>query len=102
MGDDPTVEVRLALWVRAGSSTDAIRWDPWRHCWAVSCRELPTHGRANRAVATLVASWLDLPSTAVRWTKAGSSHSKVLCIRGISGVEAERRLRSHAEPQPVP
>jgi len=86
---------RVPLWVKPGSSTDAIDWDPWRKRWVVSCRAPPTGGRANRAVAILVADWLELPHTAVRWEKAGSSHRKVLSAIGITDTEAARRLRSH-------
>jgi len=86
---------RISLWVRAGSSADAIGWDPWRNRWVVSCRAPPIGGRANRAVEILMADWLELPHTAVRWTKAGSSHAKVLLVAGATDVEVDRRLRSH-------
>ena len=87
--------LRIPLWVKAGSATNAIGWDPWRKCWVVSCREPPTGGRANRAVAALIADWLELPHASVRWTKAGSSRSKMLSVTGITEDEIVRRLRSH-------
>ena len=86
---------QISLWVKPGSSTDAIDWDPWRERWVVSCRAQPIGGRANRAVAILVADWLELPHSAVGWTKAGSSHAKMLSAVGITDIEAARRLRSH-------
>jgi len=86
---------QIPVWVKPGSTTDAIDWDPWRRRWVVSCRARPTGGRANRAVAILVADWLALPHTAVQWTRAGSSHAKMLAAIGITEVEAARRLRSH-------
>lgn len=86
---------RIPLWVKAGSTTNGLAWDPWRKCWVVSCREPANAGRANRAVAALVADWLELPHSSVRWTKAGSSRSKVLSVTGISEDEIVRRLRSH-------
>jgi uncharacterized protein YggU (UPF0235/DUF167 family) len=86
---------RIPLWVKPGSIRDSIDWDPWRRRWVVSCRAPPTGGRANRAVANLVADWLELPHTAVRWEKAGSSHAKVLSAAGITDTEAARRLRSN-------
>jgi hypothetical protein len=46
-------------------------------------------------VEILMADWLELPHTAVRWTKAGSSHAKVLLVAGATDVEVDRRLRSH-------
>jgi uncharacterized protein YggU (UPF0235/DUF167 family) len=86
---------RIFLWVKPGRRTDAIGWDPWRSRWVVSCRASPTSGRANRAVALLVADWLGLPRTAVSWGKAGSSHAKELSVIGITDTEAARRLRAH-------
>jgi uncharacterized protein YggU (UPF0235/DUF167 family) len=86
---------RVLLWVKPGSRADAIDWDPWRKRWVVSCRAPPTGGRANRAVAILVADWLELPHTAVRWEKAGSSHIKALSAIGITDAEVARRLSSH-------
>ena len=86
---------QISLWVKPGSRTDALGWDPWRKRWVVSCRAPPTGGRANRAVAILIADWLELPHTSVRWAKAGSSHAKVLSADGITDIEIARRLRSH-------
>ena len=85
---------QIALWVKPGSSSDRIDWDPWRHRWVVSCREPPSGGAANRAVAILVADWLGLPHTAIRWTRAGTSRAKVLSIVGLTEAEVENRLRS--------
>jgi uncharacterized protein YggU (UPF0235/DUF167 family) len=98
--DQRSPMTQISLWVKPGSSRDAIDWDPWRKRWVVSCRAPPTGGRANRAVAILVADWLELPHTAVRWTKAGSSHAKVLSAAGITDVEAARRLRSRIAKGP--
>ncbi len=86
----------IPLWVKAGSSADALAWDPWRRRWAVSCRAPPKGGKANRAVALLMADWLGLPSSSVAWVQASSSRSKVLSADGITDEEAERRLRARA------
>jgi uncharacterized protein YggU (UPF0235/DUF167 family) len=94
-----SIVARLPLWVSAGSSRDALEWDPWRKRWVVFCRVPATGGGANRAVAALVADWLGLPHLAVRWLVAGTSRAKVLRVDGITDVEAERRLRSHATVQ---
>lgn len=88
---------QILLWVKAGSSTDALAWDPWRKRWVVSCRAPPTEGKANRAVAVMMADWLGLPRSSVRWTQAGSSRSKVLSADEITDAEADRRLRSRAQ-----
>ncbi|HEY1198992.1 MAG TPA: DUF167 domain-containing protein [Thermoplasmata archaeon] len=84
---------QIRLWVKAGSTTDALAWDPWRKRWVVSCRAPPTGGEANRAVAALMADWLGLPHSSVDWVRAGSSRSKVLSADGITDAEADRRLR---------
>jgi uncharacterized protein YggU (UPF0235/DUF167 family) len=85
---------RIPLWVKAGSTTDALAWDPWRKRWVVSCRAPAIGGKANRAVAGLMADWLGLPRSSVGWAQAGSSRSKVLSVDGITDAEADRRLRS--------
>ncbi len=87
---------RILVWVRPGSRSDAIEWDPWRHRWTVSCRAAPTEGRANRAVAELVAGWLGVPLRSARWERSGRSRSKVLEVEGIGEVEADRRLHAVA------
>lgn len=88
---------RLALWVRAGRKENSLQWDDWRKRWVVSCRAEPTGGEANRAVASQLADWLDLPRSAVRWLSAGTSPAKVLSADGITNAEAERRLRQHVK-----
>lgn len=88
--------VRIRLWVKPGSKAESLVWDSWRRRWVVSCRAPPTGGMANRAVVDLVADWLGLPHSSVRWVQAGSSRAKVLWADGISDDEAARRLRSHA------
>jgi uncharacterized protein YggU (UPF0235/DUF167 family) len=93
---DADLMARIPLWVKAGSSTDALAWDPWRRCWVVSCRAPPRGGNANRAVALLMADWLGLPSSSVAWVHSGSSRSKVLSADGITDAEADRRLRSRS------
>jgi len=59
----------------------------------VACRAAPTGGKANRAVLELVADWLDVPHTAVRWERAGSARAKVLEVDGLTDRDVEQRLR---------
>jgi uncharacterized protein YggU (UPF0235/DUF167 family) len=100
--DEAAVPVaHIELWVTAGRSAESIAWDPWRRCWAVSCRAPPTQGRANRAVARFLAGCLGLPLESVRWIRAGASRSKVLEAQGITQVEADRRLGAHAAGSPL-
>jgi uncharacterized protein len=83
---------QLRIRVRPGSAADALAWDPWRNCWVVSCRAPAVGGKANRAVAELVADRLGLPRSSVRWVRAGRSRSKVLSLERMDDLEVERRL----------
>ncbi|HTP54971.1 MAG TPA: DUF167 family protein [Thermoplasmata archaeon] len=83
---------RLRIRVTPGSSRDSLAWDPWRSCWTVSCRAVPLRGRANQAVAALLAGWLRVPPESVRWERAGSSREKTVRIEGITTPELEQRL----------
>jgi uncharacterized protein YggU (UPF0235/DUF167 family) len=87
---------RISIWVRPGATTDSLAWDPWRKRWAVSCRAPPTNGEANRAVADLVAVWLGVPRTRVRWEKAGTSRAKTIQVVGMSELDAAERLRKRS------
>ncbi|MGA8536654.1 MAG: DUF167 domain-containing protein [Thermoplasmata archaeon] len=87
---------RISLWVKPAAKADGLAWDPWRRRWAVACRAAPTEGEANRAVARLMARWLRVPLTAVRWEKAGSSRAKVIAVDGMTDLEAADRLRRTA------
>lgn len=86
---------RVRLWVKPGSRAESLEWDSWRGRWVVSCQEPPTGGRANRAVANLVAGWLGVPPSSVCWVQSGSARAKVLSVDGITDEEAASRLRSH-------
>ena len=85
---------RLRIWVRPGSASDRLAWDPWRRCWIVACRAPARGGAANRAVAELLGEWLGEPRPSVRWEKVGASRAKVLVVDGLDDAEVDRRLRS--------
>ncbi|MGP8072272.1 MAG: DUF167 domain-containing protein [Thermoplasmata archaeon] len=85
---------RIPVWVKAGSPSDSLGWDAWRQRWVVACREPPVSGRANRAVAGLVAGWLAVPPSSVRWEQAGTSRAKLLVVEGLEDREVEARLRA--------
>lgn len=87
---------RLSVWVKPAARVDALGWDAWRERWVVSCRAAPVHGAANRAVAALLAEWLGVAPSAVRWIHSGAMRAKTLEIEGLSGVETTRRLRTIA------
>jgi uncharacterized protein YggU (UPF0235/DUF167 family) len=99
--DHPGPVARIALWVKPGSRTDALAWDAWRSRWVVSCRAPASGGRANRAVAILMADWVGLPHASVQWVKSGASHAKVLSMAGITDYEAARRLQSRLMSDPL-
>jgi uncharacterized protein YggU (UPF0235/DUF167 family) len=52
----------------------------------------PEKGRANAAVAALLAAELGLPPTAVRIVSGGGSPNKVVEIEGASEADVLRRL----------
>lgn len=87
--------VRIPVWVKPGSSEDSLAWDAWRERWVVACRAPPVGGKANRAVAVLIAGWLEVPVSSVRWVRAGSSPAKALWADGVTDAEVGLRLRSH-------
>ncbi len=53
----------------------------------------PTKGRANLAVAGMLAGALDLPGTAVGVIRGQRSRDKVVEVAGIDGAELLRRLQ---------
>ncbi|MFZ0699802.1 MAG: DUF167 family protein [Thermoplasmata archaeon] len=93
---------RISVWVTPAAGADTIAWDPWRKHWVVHCRAAPSRGGANRSVATLIADWLALPRSSVRWVQAGISRAKTLEVKGISDEEAARRLRACLRPASPP
>ena len=87
----------VRIWARPGSSHNRINWDPWRKRWVVACTEAAVQGRANEAIATLVARWLGIPRAQVRWKTVTHSPSKRLEIEGLSSPEIARRLTRASE-----
>jgi uncharacterized protein YggU (UPF0235/DUF167 family) len=91
---------RIALLVRPGSRRDALRWEPWRRRWVVDCRARAEDGAANRSVSELIAGWLSVPASSVRWIRAGRSTAKVNAVEGLTDDEVAERLRVHLRPDP--
>ncbi|MGD0257894.1 MAG: DUF167 domain-containing protein [Thermoplasmata archaeon] len=83
---------RISLWVKPGAGADRLSWDLWRKCWSVSCRAPPSSGRANESVRELMADWLDVPRSSVRWVRAGASRTKTLEVDGLTDHEVSGRL----------
>ena len=88
---------RVEVWARPGSRHDGIEWDDWRKRWVVSCREPATGGRANEAIARLLAGWLRVPRTSVRFVSGGRTRAKLVEVGGLRGSDITVRLR-HALP----
>jgi uncharacterized protein YggU (UPF0235/DUF167 family) len=85
----------IPLWVRPASGRDAVAWDPWRKRWVVYCRAPAIAGAANHAVAGLMADWLGVPASTVRWVQSGTSRAKALFVDGITDAQIAERLSSH-------
>lgn len=83
----------IEVWARPGSRQDRIEWDNWRKRWVVSCREPPTRGKANEAIAHLLAERLGVPPNAVRYVTAGRRRAKLIEVDDVSDSEIATRLR---------
>ena len=60
--------------------------------WKVKVREPAREGRANEALAALLAEWLDVPRARVRVARGMASRSKTIEVDGLTEQEAEARL----------
>lgn len=90
------VSTRLRLRVSPGASRSGV---VGRHgtAWKLRVSAPPENGRANDAVATLLASVLDLPKNAVLLVSGHGSRDKTVELDGLDHTEAERRLTAAAE-----
>ncbi len=82
---------RLRLRVSPGATRTELAG---RHgdAWKVRVSAAPERGRANDAVVDLIAERLRLPRAAVSLVSGRTSRDKVIELRGLSPIEAERRL----------
>lgn len=69
--------------------------------WKIRVGAAPEHGRANEALLALLARTLDLPRGDVSLLVGHGSRDKVVALRGLDRVEAERRLAACAETRPA-
>jgi uncharacterized protein YggU (UPF0235/DUF167 family) len=65
--------------------------------WKLRVRSAPERGRANAAVARLLADELGLVPRDVRVVTGHTSRDKIVEVVGLSHEEAERRLASAGE-----
>jgi uncharacterized protein YggU (UPF0235/DUF167 family) len=94
--------VPIPVHARAGSRSESIEWDPWRKCWTIRCRAPARAGEANAELLRLLAAWLGIPSSQIRWRKAGRSASKTVEVHGLLEGEVEARLdRAQRAATPV-
>jgi uncharacterized protein YggU (UPF0235/DUF167 family) len=86
----PTVG-RITVTVSPGAKTTEL---VGRHGdgWKVRVAAAPERGRANDAVATLLAEALSVPVSDVRVVAGASARRKVVEVDGLATVELERRL----------
>jgi uncharacterized protein len=65
--------------------------------WKVRVTAPPERGRANDAVVALLSSSLGMTSRDVAVVSGASGRDKVVEVRGVTAVEAERRLTEKSE-----
>jgi uncharacterized protein YggU (UPF0235/DUF167 family) len=82
---------RLRVRVRPGAHADAIL-GPHGGALKISVVAPPDRGRANDAVASLIAGVVDLPVSRVAVTAGHTSTGKTVRIDGMSAGEALARL----------
>ena len=90
--EKPESSARIRMWVRPGSASEDVRWDPWRRRWAVTVRARAVRGEANRAVLSVLLERLRVSPDALRWVHAGRTAAKEAEVVGLDDAEVERRL----------
>jgi uncharacterized protein (TIGR00251 family) len=88
--------VRLQLRVSPGASRAGIV-GRYGDAWKVRVEARPEGGRANEAVARLLAKVLDLPRRDVEIVSGHANRDKIVSVAGIAPDEAERRLASASD-----
>lgn len=93
------VSTRLRLRVSPGASRSGV---VGRHgtAWKLRVAAPPENGRANDAVATLLASVLDVPKSGVLLVSGHGSRDKTVELDGLDLAEAERRLTAATKRGP--
>ena len=87
----PEQKTRLRLRVSPGAARSEIAG---RHgdSWKVRVSAAPERGRANEAVVRLLAERLGVPRASLSVVSGHTARDKVVELRGLGLVEAERRL----------
>jgi len=84
----------IAIEVSAGSKSDVFPsgYNPWRKAVCCHISALPVGGKANIAIAGLIASVLDISRTDVSIVTGAASSQKKVLVRGRSVEEVKSRL----------
>jgi len=82
---------RLRLRVSPGASRDAIV-GPHGGALKVTVGAAPERGKANEAVAALLAAALAIPPSRIRVSAGHASRSKTLIVAGLSADQVRERL----------
>jgi uncharacterized protein (TIGR00251 family) len=93
---EPTTRLRLRVSPGARRTELAGRYADG---WKVRVAAAPERGRANDAVLELLARRLGVDRSDVTLVSGHAGRDKVVELRGLRGLEAERKLsRGHNEP----
>jgi uncharacterized protein len=86
---EPTTRLRLRVSPGAARTELVGRYGS---AWKVRVSAAPERGQANEAVVALLAGRLHVPRTALSVVAGRTGRDKVVELRGLDAVEAERRL----------
>ena len=86
--------MKLRLKVVPGASRDGVEWlDDEHTILKVRVTAPPEKGKANKAVAKLLADLLGIPNRAVSITSGAGSQQKIVAIAGIDETGLRDKLR---------
>jgi len=91
----------LELVARPRSHREGIAWDPWRRCWIVACRAPPVGGAANEELVEIIARYLGVPASRLRWVRGTRGRRKVLDVAGLAPEEVHLRLATASRASPA-
>lgn len=86
---EPTTRLRLRVSPGATRTELVGRYGP---AWKVRVSAAPERGRANDAVAALLARRLRVPRSSLSLVSGHAGRDKVFELHGLDEAEAERRL----------
>jgi uncharacterized protein (TIGR00251 family) len=90
VADGIVIAVRLTPKARADQVSGVETAGEGQPVLRVRVRAAPENGKANAAVAALLATWLDEPKTRAELISGGKSRRKQILIRGETGALMEK------------